>query len=61
MHAARQLVDLTAMQSVKIATTNKTYLRCDFNMLLQVSAPADAAFCSPLIFRCPDGMHHLLS
>ncbi len=57
MHAARHLVDLTVMQSVKIAATDKVYLRCDFSMLLQASAPADLAFCSLLIFRCPDGMH----
>ncbi len=61
MHAAHQLVDLTVMQSVKIAATNNTYLCCDFSMLLQVSAPADPAFCSLLIFGCPDGMHDLLS
>ncbi len=61
MHAARQPVDLTVMHSVNIAATNRTYLRYDSSTLLQASAPADPAFCSLLIFRCPDGMHDLLS
>ena len=61
MHAARQLADLTVMQSVKIAASNRACLRCNCSMLLQASAPADLSFWSLLIFRYPDGMHQLLS
>ncbi len=61
MHAARRLVDLTIMQSVEIAATDKVCLPCDLSMLLQASAPAELTFCSLLIFRCPDGKHQLFS